>query len=113
MLAYVFDQWVKFVEVMRDPHSWSKGAGYVYVCSDYFTPKRDYENFTNLKYGYQTIPKLNKEQCHPRDLFQHQVSWRKTARNLLKAKVNSGHMSTNPAQSKGRPLPILKKNQHY
>ncbi len=40
----------------------SQGAGYVYaVCGDHFTPETDYENFTNLKYGYQTIPKLNKE----------------------------------------------------
>ncbi len=43
----VFDQWVKFVEVMRDPRSWSRCAGYVYVCSDHFTPETDYENFTN------------------------------------------------------------------
>ncbi len=61
----VFDQWVKFVEVMRDSHSWSRGAGYVYVCSDHFTPETDYENLTNLKYGYQTIPKLNKEATVP------------------------------------------------
>ncbi len=39
----VFDQWVEFVEAMRDPHSCSRGAGYVYVCSDNFTPETDYE----------------------------------------------------------------------
>ncbi len=34
-------------------------------CSYHFTPETDYENFTNLKYGYQTIPKLNKEKAVP------------------------------------------------
>ncbi len=61
----VFEQWVQFVEVMRNPHSWSRGVGYVYVCSVHFTPETDYENFTNLKFGYQTIPKLNKETAVP------------------------------------------------
>ncbi len=61
----VFEQWVKFVEITRDSHSWSRGAGYVYVCSDHVTPETDYENFTNLKFGYQTISKLNKETAVP------------------------------------------------
>ncbi len=37
----------------------------MYICSDHFTLETDYENFTNLKYGYQTIPKLNKETAVP------------------------------------------------
>ncbi len=37
----------------------------MYVCSDYFTPDTDYENITNVKYGYQTILKLNKETAVP------------------------------------------------
>ncbi len=57
----VFVQWVTFVEVTRNPHSWSRGAGYVYVCGNHFTSETDHENFTNLKYGFQTMPKLNKE----------------------------------------------------
>ncbi len=61
----VFEQWVRFVEVTRDHHSWSRGAGYMHVCSGNFTPDTDYENFTQLQYGYQTIPKLNKETAGP------------------------------------------------
>ncbi len=61
----VFDPWVKFVRVTRDPRSWSRGAGYVYVCNDHFTPEIDYENFTQLQYGNQTIPTLNKEKTVP------------------------------------------------
>ncbi len=37
----LFEQWVKCVEVTRDYHSWSRCAGYVYVCSDHFTPETD------------------------------------------------------------------------
>ncbi len=37
----------------------------MYVCSDHFTPETDYENFINLKYCYQTIPKLNNETAVP------------------------------------------------
>ncbi len=61
----VFDQWVKFVAVTWDPHSWSRSADYMYVCNDHFTSETYYENFTNLKYGYQTITKLNKETAMP------------------------------------------------
>ncbi len=59
----VFDQWVKFVEAMRDPRSWSRGAGYVW--NEHFTPETDYKNFSQLQDGYQTIAKLNKEKPVP------------------------------------------------
>ncbi len=37
----------------------------MYDCSDHFSPETDYENFTKLQYGYQAIPKLNKEKAVP------------------------------------------------
>ncbi len=84
----VFDQSVKFVEVIRDPCSWSRAMCMLVLTISHLRHiMRILHNYNMVIKQYPNWIKIKKRQCHPRYQFQHQGNWWKTARNfqLLKA----------------------------